>query len=208
MKLSVKPGKADKIHIYIDGEYRMTCDGKFWYSEKWHKLKELNDEELAGLEAAVSSRRAFLSGMNLLGRRAHSKKELIIKLTSKYDENAAVSAVEKLEELMLIDDAKFAEYYAAELYEKKHLAPKRIENELRSKGVDAETARNAVEALDKDDNNRIIVLLNSKFKSKLSTEKGIRQAINGLMRMGYSYSDIKSALDGLGCDTESEDFDG
>lgn len=208
MKLSIKSGKAEKIHIYIDGEYRMTCDGNFWFSEKWHKLKEINDEELTELEGAVNSRRAFLSGMNLLGRRAHSKKELLIKLGQKFDRNAAENAVKKLEELMLIDDEKFAAQYAGELFERKHYAPKRIENELRLKGIDSETARNAVQSLDKDNNNRIIVLLNSKFKSKLSTEKGVRQAINGLMRMGYSYSDIKNALEEIDCDTEGEDFDG
>jgi len=208
MKLSVKPGKSDKIHIYIDGEYRMTCDGNFWFSEKWHKLKEIDDEELTELESAVSSRRAFLSGMNLLSRRAHSKKELIIKLSQKYDRNAAEAAVNKLEELMLIDDEKFAEQYAEELYRRKHFALKRIENELRLKGVDSQTARDAVKRLDNDDINRIILLLNSKYKTKLSTEKGVKQAVNGLMRMGYSYSDIRKALDEVDCKTEDDDFDG
>lgn len=208
MKLSVKPGKSDKIHIYIDGEYRMTCDGNFWFSEKWHKLKEINDEELTELESAVSSRRAFLSGMNLLSRRAHSKKELIIKLSQKFDKNAAEAAVNKLEELMLIDDEKFAEQYAEELYRRKHFAPKRIENELRLKGIDADTAREAVKKLDNDDFNRIILLLNSKYKTKLSTEKGVKQAVNGLMRMGYSYGDIRKALEQVGSETEDDDFDG
>lgn len=208
MKLTVKPGKADKVHIYIDGEYRMTCDGNFWYSEKWHKINEINVEELTELEGAVSSRRAFLSGMNLLARRAHSKRELIIKLTQKFDRKSAENAVLKLEELMLIDDKRFAEDYAEELYRRKHFAPKRIETELKGKGIDSQTAREAVKKLDNDDFNRIIVLLNSKYKSKLSTEKGVKQAINGLLRMGYSYGDIKKALGEVGSDTEVDDFDG
>lgn len=207
MKLSVKPGKSDKIHIYIDGEYRMTCDGNFWFSEKWHKLKEIDDEELTELESAVSSRRAFLSAMNLLSRRAHSKRELIVKLSAKFDRHAAESAVRKLEELMLIDDGKFAENYAEELYRRKHFAPRRIEAELKSKGIDPETAREAVKKLDNDDFNRIILLLNSKFKSKLSTEKGIKQAVSSLMRMGYGYGDIKKALDETVGDTEGEDYE-
>ena len=146
--------------------------------------------------------------MNLLARRAHSKKELLIKLSQKFDRSSAENAVAKLEELMLINDEKFAFQYAEELFERKHFAPRRIENELRLKGIDSETAQNAVKALDKDDINRIIVLLNSKYRSKLSTEKGVRQAINGLMRMGYSYGDIKKALAEVDCETEGEDFDG
>ena len=194
MKISVKSGNADKIHIYIDDEYRMTVDSTFWFSEKWHNLKQIDNQELASLESAVSSRRAFLSGMNLLSRRAHSRKELLTKLSLKFPKEAAVNAVEKLEELELIDDEKFAQLYAEELFERKKYGPKRIETELYLKGIDREIADEAVKSLDKDDFNRIILLLNSKFRNYLSDEKGIRRATNGLIRMGYGYSDIRKAL--------------
>lgn len=204
MKLSVKPGRADKVHIYIDDEYRMTCDGNFWYSEKWHKLKEINEEELVELENSVNSRRAFLNGMSLLSRRAHSKKELIIKLSKKYPKDAVISAVDYLEELLLIDDEKFAYDYADELLRRKKFAPKRIEMELKAKGIDSELARKAVNSLDKDDFNRIILLLNSKYANKLADEKNLNRTINALLRMGYNFSDIKKAIkavnENLGCD--------
>ena len=207
MILSVKPGKAGKSHIYIDGEYRMTCDSDFWFSEKWHKLKEIDGQELTELEAAVSSRRAFLSGANLLSRRLHSKKELYLKLLQKYPKEAAQSACDKLEELLMLDDKDFAERYAKELFERKKYAPKRIEQELRLKGIDSETAKNAIISLDKDDYNRIILLLNTKYSSNLDSEKGIKRTVNALLRMGYSYSDIKKALGEVAEETESEDYE-
>lgn len=194
MQLSVKAGKAQKVHIYIDGEYKMTVDGTFWYSEKWHKLNSIDSEELAELENSVNSRRAFLSGMNLISRRAHSKKEIIIKLSQKFPYEAAVFAADKLEELNLINDKNFAVLYAEELFEKKKYSPRRIENELKLKGIDSETACETVKSLDKDDFNRIILLLNSKFSGKLYDEKNITRTVNSLMRMGYSYYDIKKAL--------------
>lgn len=203
MELSVKSGKAQKIHIYIDGEYKMTVDGNFWYSEKWHKLNTVDEEELAELESAVNSRRAFLNGMSLLSRRAHSKKEIVMKLSQKYPKQAAQSAADKLEELRLIDDAKFAELYAEELYERKKFSPKRIENELKLKGISSEIASETVKSLDKDDFNRIILLLNSKYRNKLSDEKDVRRTVNALMRMGYSYSDIRKALNEV-ADTEND----
>ena len=204
MKLSVKPGRGEKVHIYIDDEYRMTCDGNYWYSEKWHKLKEIDEQELVELENSVNSRRAFLTGMSLLSRRAHSKKELLLKLSQKYPEQAVHRAVERLEELLLIDDEKFAYNYAQELAERKKFAPKRIEAELRAKGIDSQTVRKAINSLDKDDFNRIILLINSKYANKLSDEKNLRKTINSLLRMGYNYSDIKKAIstvkEGIGCD--------
>lgn len=207
MILSVKAGKADKVHIYIDGEYRMTCDSSFWYSEKWHNLKDINEQELTELEAAVSSRRAFLTGANLLSRRLHSKKELYLKLLQKYPKEAAQSACDRLEELLMLDDEDFALRYAKELYERKKYAPRRIEQELKLKGISSEIAQNAVSALDKEDYNRIILLLNTKYQTNLTTEKGIKRTVNALLRMGYSYSDIKKALDEVGTETESEDYE-
>lgn len=207
MILSVKAGKAGKVHIYIDGEYRMTCDSSFWYSEKWHNLKDINEQELTELEAAVSSRRAFLTGANLLSRRLHSKKELYLKLLQKYPKEAAQSACDRLEELLMLDDKDFALRYAKELYERKKYAPRRIEQELKLKGISSEIAQNAVSALDKEDYNRIILLLNTKYQTNLTTEKGIKRTVNALLRMGYSYSDIKKALDEVGTETESEDYE-
>ena len=112
MKLSVKNGNRGKVHIYIDDEYRYTVDGEYWYSEKWHKLKEIDEEELTALNDAVGFRRAFNTGMNLLSYRAHGKKELVNKLVAKkHDRASAEKAVERLEELKLINDLDYAEIY-------------------------------------------------------------------------------------------------
>lgn len=62
MKLSFKDGRQGKIHIYVDDVYTLTVDDTFWFSEKWHKVNEINDEELADLTLSVNSRRAFFKG--------------------------------------------------------------------------------------------------------------------------------------------------
>lgn len=76
MKLSVKPGKLDKIHIFLDEEYAMTVDNTFWFSSEWYNKTEIDSEELAALQTAVSSRRAFNAAVDLLSRRAHGSEEL------------------------------------------------------------------------------------------------------------------------------------
>ncbi len=195
MKLSVKDGNRGKVHIYIDDEYRYTVDGNYWYSEKWHKLKEIDEEELAALESAVSFRRAFNAGMNLLSYRAHGKKELVNKLVSKkYDRSSAEKAVERLEELKLINDADFAEMLAKHLSERKGYSEKRVIQELLHRGIDRQTAENAVLTLDKNADERIIELLEKKYCRYLGDEKGRRRTFNALLRLGYSYSDINSAI--------------
>ena len=88
MKLSFKDGRQGKIHIYVDDVYTLTVDDTFWFSEKWHKVNEINDEELADLTLSVNSRRAFLKGAELLSRRAHGKAELVRSLRRSTRESA------------------------------------------------------------------------------------------------------------------------
>lgn len=206
MKLSVKPGKLDKIHIFLDEEYAMTVDNTFWFSSEWYNKTEIDSEELAALQTAVSSRRAFNAAVDLLSRRAHASEELYKKLRPKFGDEPARAAVEKAKSLYLLDDEAFAEQLAEELYERKHFAPRRILSELLRRGVNREIAQNAVESLDKDDKNRIIVLLQGKYSACLQDEKGKRRAVNALLRMGYSYGDIKAALAEVNSETE-EFFD-
>lgn len=202
MKLTFKPGKLNKIHIYIDDEYRLTVDDLFWFSSPWHNLKEIEPEELAALEEAVGSRRAFNAALDLLSRRDHTKQELLRKLTVKHTEEAAHAAVERAEALGYIDEIRFAENYAESLYIHKHFGTRRIVQELLRKGIGREIAENAVENLDKEDENRIILLLRGKYRTAFCDEKGKRRAVNGLLRMGYTYSDIRAAFSQIEKETE------
>lgn len=208
MKLSTKPGKGEKIHIFVDDEYRLTVDSRFWYSERWHNQTQIDSGELAALEEAVGSRRAFNSAEDYLSRRDHSEKELYEKLCRKYPPAAAEAAIEKAKDLGLLDDERFAANYALELYEKKHFASHRILLELRRKGVDREIAENAAEGLDKAGETRIIELLRGKYRAAFSDEKSRRRAVNALLRMGYAYTEIRAALETLEQEFEEMDTDG
>lgn len=202
MKLSIKEGKANKIHIYVDEEYRATVDSDYWYSEKYRNYKEINDEELTELLDAVSFRRAYNKGLDLLSRRPHGTKELIKKLCEKgHEKESAEKACDRLLELGLLNDEEFARILANELYERKGYGVKRIKQELAFRGIDREIAENAIESLDIDTQTRIILVIEKKYISKINNEKGRKRAIDGLLRLGYSYSDIKSALNSI------EEFD-
>ena len=198
MKLSIKEGKANKIHIYVDEEYRATVDSDYWYSEKYRNYKEINDEELTELLDAVSFRRAYNKGLDLLSRRPHGTKELIKKLCEKgHEKESAEKACDRLFELGLLNDEEFARILANELYERKGYGVKRIKQELAFRGIDREIAENAIESLDFDTQTRIILVIEKKYISKINDEKGRKRAIDGLLRLGYSYSDIKSALNSI-----------
>lgn len=198
MKLTVKEGKAKKIHIYIDEEYRATVDSDYWYSEKFRNYKEINEEELTELLNAVSFRRAYNKGLDFLSRRPYGTKELIKKLCEKgHEKEYAEKACERLLELGLLNDEEYARILANDLLERKNYSIKRIKQELTFRGISRDITENTVLLLDNDPVSRIIILIKKKYINKINDEKGRKRTVESLMRLGYSYSDIKTALNNL-----------
>ncbi|MBR3552160.1 MAG: regulatory protein RecX [Clostridia bacterium] len=201
MILTWKDGKQDKLHLFLNGDYTMTVDRAFAASAGLHQNQELDEAELALLTQQVNSRRAFNKGCDLLTRRDHSRAELLTKLRQKGYAAGAEDALEQLDALGYLDDARFAESYAAELQRSRHYGKRRIEQALLQKGVDRSVARDAVEALTFADED-LDALIQKKYLRYLSDEKGVRRTVNALLRLGYSYEDIRNALRRVEEDTE------
>ena len=194
MILTVKPGKRDKVHVYIDGDYRTTVDSLYFSTCGFRDGAELSSDEAARFLHDANDRRAFNKGASLLSYQDRTRRQLVERLREDYGEEAAENAADRLEELRLLDDARFAENYAAELLRRKKCAPRRIMQELLQKGVDRDTAEETVQGLDFAADACIIELLQTKFAGKFRDEKGLRRTIAALQRLGYGYSDIRSAL--------------
>ena len=195
MKITAERLKSGKVKISADGEYRFSVPELIWYQSGLSSDCDSDEEELLSLKAEGDSSFAFEAALRLLSSRAHAKKELFFKLKMKYSAEAAGFAVEKCEGLGLIDDEKFAEIYAQELYERKNYSPSRIRAELSQKGIDRETAENAINLLDIDKNECIINILNKMRLSYPLSEKDKNRAVRRLVSMGYSLSDIRKHLD-------------
>lgn len=204
MKLSANYGKKDKVHILIDGDYQTTVDALYWETCGYKDGDELSDTEVSDFLRQANTRRAFNKAAGLLSYQDRTRKQLLDRLCEDYGEDAAVAAVDRLEELRLVDDERYAESFAAELLRRKKMAPARIRQELGRRGIDRETAEFAVEALDFDAQTCIIELLQTKYRGRFSDEKGLRRTIAALQRLGYGYGDIRSALRTL--DEESDEF--
>lgn len=207
MKISANKGKQNKIHILCDGEYSYTVDAEFWFSSPYYGIENIDDEEeLAAFFKAVGSRCAFIAALRLLSYHDYSKKEIVDKLALKgHNKDYALSAVEKLEEYGYINDERYAITFAENLSQRKGMNVNAIKNELLRKGISREIADNAAESLDFDPILRIIDLLNTKFSRKITTEKGVKQTVAALQRLGYRWSDINSAFRRTEIETEEID---
>ena len=210
MKITAKGGRKDKIHIYIDGEYRLTVDEIFWFSCGYISGDEIDEEELTAFEEASGSRRAFNSALNSLDYRDHSEKEIRAKLMRKHGAEYVDEAVEKLIELDLINDRRYAENYARELFEHKKFGKIRIKSELIAKGIASDIASETVNSLFEDEEpdniQRIVDIIEKKYYNRMNDEVGRKKVFSALQRMGYSFSDIREAMSEFSDDEYYEEY--
>ena len=204
MKLTYKKGKQDKIHISVDGEYSFTVDETYFLSMGIWNGKEVDEDELEEIRQTVSVRRAYNYAVNLLSRRDHSERELMTKLTQKGYGDGAEEAINKLRDRGYVSDERFARLFVRELQTFKKYGKKRIEQELYRKGVDREIIRIVLEETDFDEG-ELVSLIRRKYGRYLSDEKGVAKTINGLLRMGYSYGEIRNALKDINENLESDE---
>lgn len=210
MKITAKQGKGTKIHIHIDGEYLLTVDEDFWFSSGFISGDEIDDGDLAAFKEAAGSRLAFNSAMFSLDLRDHSEREMRNKLSRKFDENSVNEAVEKLVDLGLLNDRRYAENLIRELFERKKYGKNRVRNELFRRGIASDIINDVIEDYenenDTDNVKTIVDIIRKKYYNKLVDEKSRQKVIAALVRLGFSFSDIRQAMSEFSSDEFFEEY--
>jgi len=195
MKITdIVPKRKKLSAIYIDGEFALKLDTETVILSPYSVGSEITDEQLKELVDLSNEKRAKEKAMWLISYRDHSKRELETKIAKTSDSASAKKAVERMEELGLVNDDKYARRYAEELINTKHLSVRAAKYKLMEKGIDKELAEEILEELSPDPKVHIETLIQTKYKSALSDEKTRRRAVASLQRMGYSWSDISAVL--------------
>lgn len=142
-----------------------------------------------GLEKAVA----------MLAVRACSREEIRRKLTGRgICEEAADLVVYKLEKEGLLNDREFTEQWVRYRSGSKY-GGKRIYRELRMKGIDEETAAEAVEGLDEEETLENAVSLARKVIGRRKPGEDLwklkQKAMQSLVRRGYDWDTARKACD-------------
>ncbi len=205
MKITTEPGKGGRLYVYRDGEYVMSVDPDTWYSLGYYDGTDITPEEFDELKSLIDNRLAYSQALRFLTLRAHSSRELYVKLLKKHKSDAAQYAVDKCRELGFIDDSDFAQQFANELAVNKHYGPSRIKNELYAKGISGDIINDVISELDIDFIESIKAVIDKKYYVEIFDEKGRRKTIAALMRLGFEYGDIRTALDDYPATEDDED---
>lgn len=197
MKITaVEPRRKQMCALFIDGEYVMNLDAQTLIENRFDVGREIDDDELKDIIDKSNERRAKEKALWLISYRSHSKKELFDKLKRSFDEASAQKAVDRMEELGLINDEEFAKLYARKLVNGKKMSVKAAEYELYRKGIDKITAEQVLGELEYDPQTQIIEFITKKYKN-INDEKIKRRAVAALQRKGYSWEEIRQAIESL-----------
>ena len=191
----IEERKKSLTALYIDGEYAVSVDTMTFLSTGKKVGSEITDEELYDLIEMSKYNRAKEKALYLIEYRRRTKKELYDKLVVLFGENASERAIERLEELGLINDEKYAREYAEVLLERKGFSRQRAEFELMKKGIDKDVIEEILDKLEPEPVEQIRKLLQTKFVRRLSNEKDLAKTVNSLKAMGYRWSDISEAIE-------------
>lgn len=194
----------NRVNIIVDGAYRFSLD-VFQYADLGIRIgKEYTEEELVALETESQFGKAYARALEYCLMRPHSGKEVKDYLYRKTRDTRTktggikkgISPVitarvyERLVEKGYIDDEKFARYWIENRNMTKGTSGRKLQAELRSKGVDSATIERLLADSDRDDVSELQKII-AKKRARYPDEQKFMQY---LARLGFSYDDIKRAL--------------
>ncbi|MBQ3299033.1 MAG: RecX family transcriptional regulator [Ruminococcus sp.] len=195
MKITdIRPRRKGLSAVYIDGEYALSLDTQTLLEHRIDIGRELDDEELHDLIESSNERRAKEKALWLISYRSHSKKELRDKIRRTCDRQSAEKAVERMEELGLVNDRDYAERCAQTLIFTKHMSKRGAAMELRRKGIESEIIDEVLGDIEVDEREQIQAVIERKYP-KIGDEKIRRRAVAALQRLGYGWDDIKAVIE-------------
>ena len=195
MKITdIRPRRKGLSAVYIDGDYALSLDTQTLLEHRIDIGREFDDEELHDLIESSNERRAKEKALWLISYRSHSKKELRDKISRTCDRQSAEKAVERMEELGLVNDRDYAERCAQTLIFTKHMSKRGAAMELRRKGIESEIIDEVLGDIEVDEREQIQAVIERKYP-KIGDEKIRRRAVAALQRLGYGWDDIKAVIE-------------
>ncbi len=169
--------------------------------------EEITEEQWESLLKLSQYNRARERALYLLGLRDYACREMEQKLHTEATPEIAAQVVERLAEVGLLDDARYAARMARHLSEYKQYPRRRIVQELCRRGVNSEVAEMAAEEIDGTDFQQALALLEKKYYNKMNSPDERRRVVAALARRGFPYSAIRQAMEAVGGADNSEETD-
>ena len=187
----------ERVLVYLEEGDPLRITGHELLQFGLYPGMDLSPQLVVQLEASGKRSEGRVKAAQLASGRMMSRKELADKLNRKgIAPNTAEEAVEWLTSLGAVDDAAYAgviaRHYAASGY-----GPGRVRQELQKRGVPREMWDDALSQLP-DSADAIDGFLKKKLGGRTPDRTTLKKLSDALLRRGFSWSDIRPALNRLG----------
>ena len=202
--LTAQQRDTNRINIMVDGKYRFSLDVSQVIDLSIRVGKEYTNEELAALEAESQFGKVYARTLEYCLMRPHSSKEVRDYLYRKtrnmhtktggvkkgVPSEVTVRVYDRLVARGYIDDEKFARYWIENRNLKKGMSRRKLEAELRVKGVDGTLIEDLLVESSRSETEELLKVIAKRRSHYPDPQKLMRY----LARQGFSYDDIKQAL--------------
>ncbi|GIW60793.1 MAG: hypothetical protein KatS3mg087_1859 [Patescibacteria group bacterium] len=185
--------RQDRYSIYIDEKYSFSLSEHEVLRQGLRIGQDFDAKEFEKIKDAALEDKAYMRSLDLLARRPRSFWELNLYLKKKgYKNNTIKKIINKLSDRGLLDDKKFAESWVQSRRTLKSVSKRRLLQELQQKHISSDIISEVLEADDTDER-MVLKKLIEKKRMQIRYEDTDKLTAY-LIRQGFSYHDIKQAL--------------
>lgn len=199
MKITdIKEQKHNKsrMSVFVDGEYSFSLEDTDIIFLGLKVGKEITEEEIAEYNLRCNYTKAFSLSLDLISRKAATKKQTEDKLRkSGYDEEIVTMVCNELNSMGYLDDVEYAREFAKDMISYKKQGRTKIIMELKSRGVSQSDINEALTDMDFCEEDSISEHLIRKFSQLDLTDMKVKEkAVRYLLYRGFSHSDITEGI--------------
>ncbi len=181
--------------IFTDGEPFVSMTADLVMALDIHVGDELDDRRLEEITVRVESAAALQKAYTFLSYNALSRKALFDKLIrAGYGEAACEAALERLEQVGMVDDAALCARLVDVMRHTKRWGHRKVRFELRRRGIPEETVREALDDGFDDTENAVCQIRKKYAGGDLSDPKTRAKIAAGLNRLGFDYDTVRAAI--------------
>jgi len=209
--ITIQARDKNRVNVSVDGKYRLSLDVYQLVDLGIKMGKEYTEAEIVALEEESQYGKLYTRALEYCLMRPHSKRELRDYLYRKTRDTpmktggmrkgvsvALTNRVfDRLEEKGYIDDEKFAIFWIENRNLRKGSSKRKLSSELSAKGVDRAIIEKFLIETERTDESELQKII-AKKQSRYDDEQ---KFMSYLARQGFSYDDIKAALN----NTDEED---
>jgi regulatory protein len=194
-KITQQQKRADRYSIFVEGKYSFSLSEAALLDSKLVSGQELTPGQVKEFKQVSADDKLYNQALRYVAMRPRTKWEIEVYLSRKNASPTPLNQIlNKLSTIGLIDDEKFAGAFVNDRRLLRPTSRRKLVLELRKKHVSNEIIEKVMSEYDTEEEQTALLDTISRKRRQTKYQDDLK-LMQYLARQGYSYGDIKAALD-------------